>query len=367
MTAYELSLATDGETLLAGWHGGYEAPDSIFLQLLTPAGKTRGAPVRITTGPHHAYEPDLLLMDGDVIVAWYEKDMRTSALSAWVGRFSIEGQKRWRQRLGERHRVTRNPVVRAVDDALAVAWIEQDADAVSQEAEVWSVQMSPDGEFLGDALQSGAASRDTWNLNAAVGGDGVFHIVFDAGLGNARNELQHIAIANGDAVQTQMSSDDGFASLYPDIAIGKNGEAALTWFDERDGNREVYLRAGATIDAVIQKATESHRVSHTAAASIGAYLAFGDKDLALVWSDRDQGQGELYARIFDRTGAPASNIRRLTHTAEQSSIPAIRRFGTGWAVVWNEYVSLSEVGHGSVVSSTAHSTLLQSQFKQPDR
>ena len=38
----------------------------------------------------------------------------------------------------------------------------------------------------------------------------------------------------------RLSADDGASSLYPDLAFGA-GRVAVTWWDTRDGNAEIYL------------------------------------------------------------------------------------------------------------------------------
>ena len=86
----------------------------------------------------------------------------------------------------------------------------------------------------------GKASVNTWNLNAATGDGGDFYVVYDARLGNRQNELQILTDQGGQVRRQQRwTPDDGFASVYPDLALGAAGHAALTWFDARDGNDEV--------------------------------------------------------------------------------------------------------------------------------
>ena len=82
MKAFELSLATSGTDMMVAWHGGATGRDSIYIQSLDNAGRPRGSPHQITNGARYAYEPDLQLIDGDALVAWYEKDAATGKLTA---------------------------------------------------------------------------------------------------------------------------------------------------------------------------------------------------------------------------------------------------------------------------------------------
>ncbi|MEN7538478.1 hypothetical protein [Aurantiacibacter flavus] len=94
-----------------------------------------------------------------------------------------------------------------------------------------------------------------------------------------------------------LTPPDGHASLYPDLQIGPEGVAALTWFDERDGNQEVYLQLFAAGDGALAPTGEPRRISHGPADSIGAYIAWNGATLGLAWSDYvitgDGGHGSV--------------------------------------------------------------------------
>lgn len=350
MKAFEVSAAVSGKASALAWHGGYGERDVIELQWLDDAGQAKGAAVALTDGARKAYEPDLQLVGGQPVLAWYEKD-DASVLTAFLGRFDAAGKPVWRVSLGAEGAQSRNPVVRVGRGAIHVAWIETRPGVAP---EVRAARYRLDGRRIGAPLVAGQAGTDTWNLNAAISG-GVFHVVWDARLGERAHELHLARIAGGAVRRVRLSADDGHASLYPDLAINGRGDAALTWFDEKDGNTEIYLTIAPLSRLLKGQAPEGRRITHTPEGSIGAYLAWNGDRLGLVWCDGQEGQNELYGQAFDRAGNPAGDIQRLTHTPAQSSIPSIRAAGKGFLIGWNEYQSGSDAAHGRITTSAAMS------------
>ncbi len=118
------------------------------------------------------------------------------------------------------------------------AWIETTPGATPL---VWAQRFDGQGHPLSAPVRAGEAAKDTWNLNAAVDEKGVHYVVWDARLGSRAKELRLAVVGDGPVREVQLSPDDGHASVYPDLKIGPGGQAALTWFDNKDGNEEVYL------------------------------------------------------------------------------------------------------------------------------
>jgi hypothetical protein len=89
---------------------------------------------------------------------------------------------------------------------------------------------------------------------------------------------------------------DGSPSKYPDIAI-EGSRFALSWFDERDGNEEIYL-------------------------------AQGFLQVDMFPEDVRACTGE--------SGEPLDDVQRLTTNATSSLIPArIKPSRDGFALAWN--------------------------------
>lgn len=80
---------------------------------------------------------------------------------------------------------------------------------------------------------------------------------------------------------SHVTNDDGVASTYSDLAFG-GGRVPLAWFDERDGNREVYLHVGVpeTLPARVEVA--AGRITTSPGESIGAYVTWNGARFGLA-------------------------------------------------------------------------------------
>jgi hypothetical protein len=238
----------------------------------------------------------------------------------------------WQHSLSASERPSRNALVRAHDDALFAAWIESDGRGGEQVRAGW---WNLDGSVRAAPVTLGAAGATTWNLNAAVDDSGTAFVVFDARVGTYADELYLAELAlDGETALTRLSDDDGHHSKYPDLALGDGG-AALTWFDERDGNREVYLATDSLADLRSRGTAAARRVTTTPGASIGAYVAVNAGRIGLAWCDDSGGSYDIFTQTFRADGSPQAPPARITTNAE-SLIPAIRAWGNGFVTAWIE-------------------------------
>ena len=331
--AFETSLAVDGLGAIAAWYGAAPGEvNAIWVQPLDGAAAPMAQPRQLTHGTSDAFEPDLQILDGELVAAWYEKDS-AGALGAWLGRFSREGEVRWRLALSGSGMNGRNPVVRINEGELHAAWIQSPA---SGEVSVWSARIDPQGNYLQAPLQRAVAGVATWNLNAAVDDRGILHVVYDSNAGTRANEVRLLSLDGPEATERLVTSDDGFDSTYPDLAFSGD-VVALTWFDLRDGNAEIYLVTADAGDLVSDVDRGARRVTTTPGVSMGAYLAWNGKRLRLAWCDDSRGQYEIYSQVFDAQGQARDEAVRLTRNPSQSLAPSIRAWREGFLLAWNEY------------------------------
>jgi hypothetical protein len=328
--AYEASIATDGSDLAVAWYDTRARYAQIFARFFDASGKA-STELQLTQGRRYAYEPSLQLAAHRLIVGWYDKAPGEPEATARIGAWSREGEALWQARLSAAGHHARNPVIRVRGETVFCAWLQ--ASGAKEAPWVWVAWFGVDGRTLVTPKRVARASRNSWNLNAALDDRGTAWVVFDAQLDTKRSELYLLrATAAGSSEITRLSEDDGAASVYPDIAI--NGEhVAIVWFDDRDGNSEVYLYAGDRETF----ADTARRVTQTPGHSIGAYLAWSDETLGVAWSDDTEGQYEVYFRPFDAHGNALAAPRRVTHSATSSLIPSIAPWHGGFALAWNEY------------------------------
>lgn len=338
--AYEAALAATGTGFIASWYDIRDGNGEIYVRALDGEGQPHGNEVRLTSNPAESYEPSIAAVPGGrVAVGWYDK-AADGALTARIGLWTAAGVNIWTNTLPG---AGRNPVLAADRGQIVVAWIRP-APAGDGE-EVWSARWNEAGEPIGEPRRLGAAHRTTWNVNLDVDDDGVAWVVWDAVWQTRASELFLARVTPEGASVTRLTSDDGKESKYPDVAV-RGGDAALAWFDARDGNTEVYLFAGPAVELTSGIDGRARRITDTRGESIGAYLGWNGTRIGLAWCDDTVGQHEIYFQAFDRRGRALAESRRVTDNTMSSLIPAIEPWRDGFALAWSEFVPATPGGHG---------------------
>jgi hypothetical protein len=336
--AYEASLTVFGKQLAAAWYDTRDGHAEIYFRLLDAAGRPAGPERRLTNGTDFAYEPDIAALGDTLAVAWYERNPGTTALRAKLALVSRDGRVLWLKTLSPAGHEGRNPVVRVVGGEVLCAWLQYPA---GQSPEVWAEWFDAKGQPLVPPQRVAPAGRTTWNLNAAVDSRGRAWLTFDATAGTRSDELFLALVGKTTSRVVRLTRDDGVASKYPDLSFSGD-RAALTWFDEHDGNEEVYLQV-APVDALTESSVtfdgRARRVTQTPGESIGAYVTWNGRRIGLAWCDNSEGQHEIFVQQFDADGAALDTPERLTHNPTHSLIPAIRPWRDGFALVWNEFMA----------------------------
>jgi hypothetical protein len=338
--ALEAALTPLRDGFAVGWYDTREGGGDIYIRVLDADGRPAGPERRLTNNPESSYEVSLASLGDDLVVAWYDQG-RSGQQIARLGRWTRDGINRWVKVFDPN---TRNPVVLSDGSAVFCAWIQTEADGHEAAFARW---WEADGRPRTAPMRLGAASKTTWNLNAALDASGTAWVVFDADASTRASEV-YIARADASGVDpVRLTIDDGAPSKYPDLAIGRGGRAALSWQDDRDGNTEVYLLAATLSEMKTGIDGRRRRVTATPGESIGAYIAWNGDRLGLVWSDKTEGQHEVYFESFTAEGTPREPARRLTQTTTWSLVPAIRPRRDGFALAWTEYSPAGEMHDGT--------------------
>ena len=337
--AYEAALAVRDYGFVAAWYDNRDGNGEIYMRWLDAAGQPAGPERRLTNGPEESYEASIDTVGGAVAIAWYDKSAN-DALVPKLGVWELNGRNRWVRMLAP---VGRNPVVSTYGGDIFCAWIAPGPDGAEW---VWAGWWTRDGEVRSPAQRLAPAGRTTWTVNAFAHDAGRALVVFDAIAGTKADELFLVRFQPEGSSVVRLTADDGRASKYPDIA--GSARLALTWFDERDGNKEVYLLTADDAELTGDIDARAKRVTSTKGESIGAYLRWGAGDtLGLAWSDDSEGQHEVYFQAFDADAMPLGPARRITRNPTSSLIPAIRATRDGFALLWNEFKPGAEAHAGT--------------------
>jgi hypothetical protein len=342
--AYEVSLAAWSDGLAVAWYDTRDRNAEVYVRPLDGDGRAAGPELRLTTTAAESYEADIAPLPGAFAIAWYEQESNGTR-RAQLGVWARDGTPLWNVPVAVGAGSSRNAVVRSVGDTLFCAWIEADDDGREF---VWGGWWGADGQPRGAPVRLGAAGGTTWNLNAAIAPTGEAWVVFDARAETRIEELFVATLAAGRATLVRVTADDGIRSKYPDLAFGGVGRAAITWFDERDGNREVYLAAARVEQLLLPIEERARRVTTTPGASIGAYLAWNGDRIGLAWCDDSSGNYEVFFQPFDSAGRSLAAQRQLSDTPTDSMIPAIEPWRDGFVLAWDEVATApAERGEGT--------------------
>lgn len=336
--AYEAALVQVGQGFAVAWYDTRDGRGEIYARMLDLSGRPAGPERRLTNSPENSYEASLARVGDEFVVAWYDQ-VSTGQQIAKLGLWARNGTNRWAKTFDAG---TRNPVALSDGTAVFCAWIQMETDG--REA-VFAGWWETDGRPRSAPLRLGAASKTSWNLNAALDANGAAWVVFDA---EASTRASEVYIARADASgegAVQLTKDDGAPSKYPDLAIGAGGRAALSWQDDRDGNAEVYLLTGRLGEFTGEIDGRGRRVTTTPGESIGAYMAWNGDRLGLAWSDKMGGQHEIHFESFNADGTSREAARQITQTPAWSLVPAIQPRRDGFAIAWTEYTPASKEIH----------------------
>jgi hypothetical protein len=341
---YVASLTPVGGGFVAGWYDTRDGHPEIYSRLLDRRGAPAGPERRMTTGVDRAYEAEVAAVGSDLAIAWYQVSANRVS-HAMLGLWSHDGHRLWARALALPERISKNPVVRATRNRIFCAWLAENA---SRDLEVYAAWFDTKGNPVEPPQRLGPAGQTTWNVSATVDDHGRAWVAFDARVGTRADEIFVARVDKGSSRVTRVTMDDGRASKYPDLAVG-GGRVALTWFDERDGNKEVYLFVARQEELVEGLERRALRITNTPGESIGAYVAWNARRrrFGLAWCDNTEGQHEIYFQSFDDRGSPAGPARRLTFNGTDSLIPAIAPAEDGFAIAWNEYTRASRDVHES--------------------
>jgi hypothetical protein len=332
--AFQPRLTRFGRGFAVAWHDTRDGHPEIYARLLDATGHPAGPELRLTNGPDRAYEPDIAASGDNLVVAWYDVAANRTP-HAKIGMWSREGRSIWVRSLASLGRPSKNPVVRTRGREIFCAWITENA---ARDPEVVAGWFDTQGNPTVPAMVVGPVGVTTWNVNATIDDDGTAWVTYDSKIDTRQSEIFVARVGKSSASLTRVTTDDGKASKSPDLAVG-GGRVALTWFDERDRQKEVYLFMGRPEELKEGLEARAIRVTDTPGESIDAYVAWNPKQrrFGLAWCDDTEGQHEIYFEAFDPRGAPPAGPLRLTQTPTQSMIPAIMPTDDGFALVWNEY------------------------------
>ena len=117
-------------------------------------------------------------------------------------------------------------------------------------------------------------------------------------------------------------------------SVASSGTAVhVVWYDERDGNPEVYYKRSTDDGATWGPDT---RLTNAAGISWFSTVAVSDSHVHVAWMDDRDGNFEIYHKRSLDGGATWSSDARLTTNASSSRFPSIAASGSLVHVTWQD-------------------------------
>lgn len=212
-----------------------------------------------------------------------------------------------------------NPVVACVGNNVHVAWHTPPSSIVIQ------YKRSIDNGATWSSATTISTPGGGYSPSIAVSGNFVNVVFHDARDGNY--ELyQNRSTDNGvtwEETPTRITNSDGVSAHCSLAESGNN--VALVWFDRRDGNAETYYKN--SIDNGRTWGLDT-RLTNALGESVGASIAAANSSVYVAWYDDRDGNREVYYKRYVEQGSPGTLAWRYQAGGAINSSPALALDGT---------------------------------------
>lgn len=342
--APDAAIGKDGNFVVA-WCDFRDGDADIWIQRFDSSGHALGENRRVNTDVTLGWQGDpAVAMDsaGNFIISW--EDRREIGNSdVFAQRFDRTGRT-----LGDNFRVSDSGVpgdqsisslYTAPDGVTLVVW---DDRRNGLGGDIFGQFLNPDGSLRGSNFQVNDDGRVGNQYEPDVSGDdsGRFVVVWEDG----RNSNWDIFFQRFKSDGTRLGNNvqitvDTFTQQAPQVACASDGRFLVCWDDERAGDWDIYARI---YDSSGQPAGPEFRVN----SDVGETDQYGGGcavnrfgEFLIVWTDKREGNEDIYARLFDRSGRPLGTEFRVntdTGTDAQNSPTVVAAPDGGYWVFWSD-------------------------------
>ena len=227
--------------------------------------------------------------------------------------------------------ISRNPSLALLNDSsVFVTWTEDSENPVSV---VNFARFLPDSGFLADSGSVSGELDVCTSASVAAGPDTSAHVVWTQKTGLTFSVFYRKWHFGWVGEPANISQSTGICGS-PCVVVDGLGRVHTAWSDNASGNNEIYYRmfaepAGWT---AVTRASQSYKIAWSP--SLGAD---DDGNVCLVWSDRRDGNYEIYFRRY-LYGVGWGKEKRVTSNSAVSANPSATVDCDGnLHIVWEDY------------------------------
>lgn len=319
------NIATVGSTVHVVWFDSRDGDTEIYYKRSTDDGLTWGADTRLSNATGLSEFPSIVTSGPDLHVFW--ADGRHGPEEIYYIR-STDGGASW----GAEIRLTNDasyagyPSAATTGTMVQVAW-EDDRDG---NLEIYHKSSVDGGANWGPDVRLTNSTGNSENPSISIAASLVQLVWNDDRDGN--NETYYKRSTDGGlswGSDTRLTNDPANGNLSTISSDGQ--ETHVVWYDERDGNREIYHRLSG--DAGLTWGPET-RLTNDPAASSNPTLAISGDILHLFWHDERDGNREIYYKRSLDGGTTWGADTRLTNAAGDSGRPSVSVSGPALHLAW---------------------------------
>jgi hypothetical protein len=325
--SYDPSLAWAGNQYGLSWYDSRHGVYEIYFARLTPNGNRIGSEIRVTTADSDSLEPSLVWTGSGYGVCWY--DYRDGNSEIYFAKLDATGNK-----IGSDIRITYSagasyrPSLTWNGREFGVSWY----DYRDGNYEIYFARLDFDGNKLGTDSRITNDSGSSYNPSLIWTGSEYGISWYDSRDGN-----YEIYFARLDDPGNKKGSDvrvtNNHSSSYRPSVSWTGNEYGISWYDNRDGNPEIYF---ARLDNTGIKLGSDTRVTNDLSNSYYPSLYWSGGEYAISWVDERDGNQEIYFAKLDSSGNKTEPELRITNDAAASDHPFMLWTGSDYGISWDD-------------------------------
>ncbi len=284
-TSWFASLAASGSDVHIVWMDDRDGNFEIYYKHSTDGGVNWSGDTRLTNDTSASRFSSVAVSGSVVHVIW--QDARDGNEEIYYKR-SPDGGSSW----GPDTRLTNDAAasmfssLSSSDSVVNVLWEEYrdgNAEIYNKHSTDNGVTWSADARLTNDPAES-------FSPNAWVSGS-VSHVVwYDTRNGNAEIYYKHSTDGGGSWGTDTRLTNNPSGSYHPSVTT-QNSNVHVVWYDERDGNREIYYKSST--DTGSNWGTDT-RLTNNITESSHPSVAISGQGVHVLWQDMRDGNWEVY-------------------------------------------------------------------------
>lgn len=301
--SYNPSIALSGQTVYVVWYDGRHLPTpyEIYFKSSTDGGTTWGPDTRLTNDSYNSGNP-VLSVSGSVLHLMWFNQLPSTNDEIYYKR-STDGGITWSadMRLTNAPNYSENPSIAVSGSVVHAVWY----DNRDPFFEIYYKRSTDAGLTWGPDIaltQSDFMNSECPSVSVL---DSTVHIVW-IDTKNGGTDVYYIKSTNagtGWGPETRLTTDPS-NSFKPSTALS-GGALHIAWFDNRDGNYEIYYKR--TTDGGTTWGADT-RLTNNSGASELCFISVSGTAAHVVWRDDRDGNSEIYYKRDPSANPNAVNI-----------------------------------------------------------